>query len=471
MQFPTRGRRLAAVASAGLCLAATALASGSAAPPAPGEPAIVSIPAAKGFLNYSFGPGVDLVFGATDVTGPTGLATAGDLLGIECPQSGSDSAMVLVPYREADGTCLDVALAGDWFLLAGRIVALAEDSNEAWAEAFLEATASVGTEGLRDLRVVRLAPPLAPALQAALAALAEQAAGIDMAVVTDVHACADLLARFRPRTVLIEHASADDLEDLAGAPVHSLFLAEPETLDLSVLARLPQLRSLVCLASGSGGTVRLPRQGLALERLVLRCDGLAGIAHLDAQTSLQHLVLMDPPAGALRQTRRLPHLEGLVVGLAGGERVADLQALGEVAGLTMLGLQGRVSQEDFEHLLASNPGIAVLELADCKEIEDLSAVRWLADLRALVCAGTPAPDSEVLESLTQLRLLAVGSDAFSPEKAGQLLGLGERLPECRITPVRGMCLGSGWILLLLPLAGVVVGVRRAVEKRRVATPR
>jgi hypothetical protein len=431
-------------------------------------PAIVTIPAAKCFLNYTFGAGMDLVFSATDTAGPTGLATDGDLLAIECPDQGSGSDTVLVPYRESDGTALDVALAEGWFLLGGRLVAFAEDSDGQWAAAFVEAMASLGPEGLRDLRLVRLAADLAPGARTALEALAAQVQEIDVAAVAGVRGCADLLARFRPRLVVIEHASAEDLAGLSGSSVEGLFLSDPETLDLAALARLPRLRSLVLLASGSGGTVRLPRKGLPLERLVLRCEGLDGIAHLDAQRNLRHLVLTDPPPGALRQVRRLPCLEGLVVALTDRQGEADLRALEDLAGLTMLGLQGPVPQADFERLVAANPGISVLELLDCDAVADLSAVRWLPELRALVCRGSSGPAAEVLAQLPHLRLLALGSDEFSEEKAEQLLGLGERLPECRIAPVRGLCLGSGWILLLVPLTGALWGVLRALEDRRAA---
>jgi len=155
-----------------------------------------------------------------------------------------------------------------------------------------------------------------------------------------------------------------------------------------------------------------------------------------------------------------------MVGVAEGEEGAELSALRALSGLSMLGLQGGVTQTDFDGLLAANPRLRVVQLVGCGGIADLSAVRWLSELEALVCPGAPLPDATVLEGLPRLRLLALASDAFSAEKAESLLGLGERLPECQVAPVRGFCLGSGWLLLLVPMVGAALVARRILEEWR-----
>jgi len=163
---------------------------------------------------------------------------------------------------------------------------------------------------------------------------------------------------------------------------------------------------------------------------------------------------------------RLPRLAALVVGMAEGEEAADVSALRALSGLSMLGLQGGIAQADFDGLLAASPRLRVVQVVDCGEIADLSAVRWLSELEVLVCPGAPTPDAAVLEGLPRLRLLALASDAFSAEKAEGLLGLGERVPECHVAPVRGLCLGSGWLLWLVPMLGAALLARRMLEDRR-----
>ncbi len=428
-------------------------------------PTIITVSGANSFLNYSLGCGPELVFSATETAGPVGLATDGDLLGVECPLARGRSAMVLVPYRESDGPDLDVALAESWFLLADRLVAFAADDDEAWAAAFLEAMAGVGPQGLRDLRLVRLGAHLAPEARLALVALAAENPEVDTLTIADLSACADLLALFRPRQIVLDEAQVGDFGRLAGSTVQSLFIADPDGLDFSVLARLPELRSLVLLDTPRG-TVRLPRRGSRLERLVVRGAGLEGIRHLEAQRELRYLAVVNLPPGTVRQVSRLPCLEALVVGVAEGEEAADLSALRALSGLSMLGLQGGVTQADFDGLLAANRRLRVVQVVDCGEIADLSAVRWLSELEVLVCPGAPTPDAAVLEGLPRLRLLALASDAFSAEKAESLLGLGERVPECHVAPVRGLCLGSGWLLWLVPVLGAALLARRMLEDRR-----
>lgn len=465
MQRTALGWYVRAAFSAWLLAGGLSVALVAASPPSRG-PLVIAIPGATSFLNYCLGSGPELSFAATETAGPVGLAADGDLLGVECPLAGNRLGMVLVPYRESDGTDLDVALAESWFLLAGRLVAFAGDDDEAWTAAFLEAMAGVGPQGLRDLRLVRLGAGLAPEVRPALAALAAETPGVDTLMVADLSAASvDLLALFRPRQIVLDQARVGDLGRLAGSTVQSLFIADPDGLDFSVLARLPELRSLVLLDTPRG-TLRLPRKGALLERLVVRGDGLEGIRHLEAQRGLRHLAVVNLPPGTVRQVARLPCLEALVLGVADGAEAADLSALRRLSGLSMLGVQGGVTQADFDGLLAANPRLRVVQVVDCDEIVDLSAVRWLSELEALVCPGAPTPDAAVLEGLPRLRLLALASDAFSAEKAESLLGLGERLPECRVAPVRGICLGSGWLLLLAPVLGAAFLARRIREDRR-----
>jgi len=442
--------------------------SGGRALAAPAEAHVISVPAAKALLNYCLPGGVELIFGATDSAGPTGLAADGDLLGIECPQTGGSTEMVLVPYRESDGTVLDVALAEDWLLLSGQIVALAADEPSAWTSEFLEAMATVGPEGLRHLRVVQIGPETPPEAEEALARLAAQTPDVDAIMAEHLAACEDLLALFHPRLIVLKNAAAADLVRLADSGVRDLLITDAEDLDLTAIAGIPSLRSLVLFASSHDGTLRLPRRGSSLERLVVSADDLQAVTHLDAQGALRHLAITVLPERAMRQVARLPHLQGLVVGVADSEGPTSLAALADLRGLTWLGFRGPVGQPDVDRLIAANPGIEVLQFMDCETFTDFSSLRSLGHLRALLCPGSTGPEAGLLAELPHLRLLALGKDEFAPEQAGRLLGLQERMPEGRIAPVRGMCLGSGWLLLLVPLALAAMATFRALGNRRAA---
>ncbi len=425
------------------------------------EPRVVTIPAAKSFLNYSLGMGLDVVFSASADAGPAGLVTDGDLLAVECRQGEAATDMVLVPYRASDGGSLDVELTGNRLLLGGRLVALAGE-GEAWAEAFLAARAELGAEGMRHLRLAQISAGMPAEARLALADLAAANAEIDALMVEDLPACEDLVALFQPRLIVTNTAG---LARLRGSKVRSLMLCDAEDLDLAALRHLPDLRTLVLMPAQAGGTVRLPRQGLPLERLLVCGDNIGAIVHLDALRRLRQLVVMDMPESALKQVARLPCLETLMIGFSKDEQPVSLARLGDPSGLRALGLRGRVAQADFERLLAANPGLRVLELVGCDDIVDAAPVRWLPDLQVLICRKTTAPEPDVLAELTHLRLLALDSDEFAEGKAERLLGLAEQLPGCRIAPVRGMCLGSGWILLLVPLTIALALAARARENR------
>jgi hypothetical protein len=65
-----------------------------------------------------------------------------------------------------------------------------------------------------------------------------------------------------------------------------------------------------------------------------------------------------------------------------------------------------------------------------------------------------------LNQLQQLKLLSLPSDAF--EDSVGIAGLRRSLPNTAIIPNDGACVGSGWLLLLIPF---VVLIRLGFKKR------
>jgi len=121
-------------------------------------------------------------------------------------------------------------------------------------------------------------------------------------------------------------------------------------------------------------------------------------------------------------------------------------------GLKWMALPENITQETFSTWCDNHPEISVLEATGDTLINDLSPLYRLPRLKALLL-GLPEADLSALEKMENLEILVVEQNIYdnSPD---QISRLREALPGTRIVPGGGFCLGSGWILLLMPLAGI-----------------
>jgi hypothetical protein len=179
-----------------------------------------------------------------------------------------------------------------------------------------------------------------------------------------------------------------------------------------------------------------------------------------AECELDDLRVIELPSGLQR------------LHLVGYDSLTSLGGVGKLSGLESLSLSGCVVQEDmdlpdkmkpvtwysfpanitqsqFQSTLARQNKLEVLELNFCDGISDLSPVAKLQGLRTLIYHAEEFPAKQ-LAQLAQPDLMILSSEWFDsdPEKISWLR---EQLPETDIVAGSGLCLGSGWLILMLPL--------------------
>jgi len=134
-------------------------------------------------------------------------------------------------------------------------------------------------------------------------------------------------------------------------------------------------------------------------------------------------------------------------------KISDISVINNIPSLTWLSFPLNITQVNFagitDHLLF----LQVMELIGCEEINDLSPLEKLNDLRAITL-DVPVTDFTPLYQLTGLELIILKDDVF--EEQGEAISeLQDALPDTQIVPGGGLCLGSGWILLLIPLILII----------------
>jgi hypothetical protein len=137
-----------------------------------------------------------------------------------------------------------------------------------------------------------------------------------------------------------------------------------------------------------------------------------------------------------------------------------LSALDNLSNVKWISFPPGISQGDFSDFLSKNPGLEVIDLLGCEAISDLSPLSRLTSIRALNLDLT-VEDLSPLYQLKDLELLTLHEDSF---EEWQYEELREALPNTQIV-IGGYCLGSGWLLLAIPVIVVSTACARLFRKR------
>ena len=192
---------------------------------------------------------------------------------------------------------------------------------------------------------------------------------------------------------------------------------------------------------------------------------------LGKQPGLEELTLMAKKSLTdISALANHPHLKTLC--LRSCEGVTDLAVLEKLKGLKWLALPAATTQKQFAEIVRSHPDLVVLEATRCEKITDLRPAGNLKHLKALIVATKAPPDP--LYQMKGLDYLAVAVEEkdgkVTPDDRQMFVRLQNELPDTAIVRVVPICLGSGWILLLVPAVALAwwLAKRRASANARAA---
>jgi len=193
----------------------------------------------------------------------------------------------------------------------------------------------------------------------------------------------------------------------------------------------------------------LPLSALKMLRnLTLAESELTSFENIEFPENLQSLNLVScDTMSHMDQIRDLPKLCRL--GLTACDKITHLALPENPESIRWISLPENITQQEFEKLCLDLPLLEVLEAIDCPGIEDLQPLQKLEDLRILALQLEQEQLSG-LDSLTQLELLILTDELFM-DNSYFISELRASLPLTQVVPGSALCLGSGWLLLLLPL--------------------
>ncbi len=409
------------------------------------SPRLVRIEGVKKCWNYSLSPWLWYA-GRNEDARATLFVRDGDILAVQTKEDADGRTPF--PYLESDGTSLSLRTEHSRLLLEGVTVSLTLSEDAAgwtWLEGATEKERS-------QLRLVEFRGGVDAEKLPMLKRLARVNPDIHLVLGSAV-ALRDVLRLFRPRWLHLDGLSVgkNDLAALSRQrKLEVVWIDVSDVEDLAFLSRLPDLRRLLMVDWDPEKTGPFPEGGENLESLVISDSDMKDLSPISRLTGLRELHLEG--CESLTDVSALsgfPAIEILQL-VSCGELLA-FSVLKELKGITWLGLPEEITQEQFAAVVADHPELRVLELHECERINDLTPSKGLSKLEGLVLLGRLA-NYEPLHGTKSLRLLVLPEEAFE-ERAEEVRKLEEALPECNVV-AGGLCLGSGWILALLPAAGI-----------------
>lgn len=310
--------------------------------------------------------------------------------------------------------------------------------------------------GLSDVKSLYLELPLSPGLSEWLETSFQRHKNINLVVEGEDRdgQLANILKRFNPHWIYMPDLKLPGKRDewiggLKDTRLLAVSRANYTTYDLC--SNLPSIVSLIL--SGDTGD---PLTGLSLKELPkLRSLSIMDVMHVDMSWFenngyLENLFLIN--IDSISSVNNQAGISGLKsLGLTESVWEGELPV---ISGLAWMSMPGDISQESFSHWCSQQQELQILEIAGSDKITDLEPLRNLSGLNTLMI-NTPEAPFEPLKELRQLDLLVIEHGRFKDNQE-QVDELRAALPQTRVVPGGGFCLGSGWILLLIPVIFIIL---------------
>jgi hypothetical protein len=245
--------------------------------------------------------------------------------------------------------------------------------------------------------------------------------------------------------------------------------------DFNLLSGLTTLRFLSASLNDSLYTLPLPAMP-ALKQLILSeviLDDIKADDFLINNKQIERLRIMGKGKFSLKMIKPLESLKELII--EGYDTISDFDqilihrdlellsvagnksgfdaGLKVLTGIRWMAFYEETTQDVFNSFIDSHPDVEVVELFNNAAIRNLQPLLKVRNLYGLTVTDT-VTDLAAIKSIKSLKYLSLPDKLMndSVTKADLL----KSLPGTRIVANQGVCLGSGWLLLIIPLIIVLV---------------
>ena len=348
-------------------------------------------------------------------------------------------------YDKSDGNLLEFYVDDFLLYLNGKIIAIEISDDEAvmdWLE-------DIDSKDISDLRSLALTDYNSQTHLPYLKKIAAVKPDIGLFVDENISDFTDVLKLFNPSWIVAPGSILDEntRKGIGKKKDIELLYISADIWDMKDLSKLPVLENLILAGLPQPANNKPLIGNSGLKSLTIIQSGIKDVALLGNLKNLTQLSLLE--CDSLTDISALKSLSGLEhLGLISCKNLTDINVLGELASLRSISFNPLITKDELESFAENHNDIESIELVGCSNINDLSPFKKNKKLSCLSYFDTDL-DINSIYDLKKLKYLSLPDSIYNDPP--QLEQIREKLPNCVIVPSVALCLGSGWLLLIIPV--------------------
>jgi hypothetical protein len=274
---------------------------------------------------------------------------------------------------------------------------------------------------------------------------------------------AGLFKIFNPRYITgpaLHRSDYDILQGLTNLEILMVTLGDSVIND--PLPALPSMKQIFLMGMKEDVVITndLLINNKQIERVIIEKSGSLDFAILNPIANLKELVVTG--SDSILNFDLINGKKKLEVLSITGDELDYNAARISLPSLRWMTFSSNVTQEEFNTFVETHPYLEIIGLIANDTISNLQALSKLSKLSGLTVTDTVTDISSV-KTLRNLKYLSLPGKFL--DNTVNKAEIQKSLPDTRIVANEGFCLGSGWLLLLIPLVMIIKFLGRQEEKR------
>jgi hypothetical protein len=348
-------------------------------------------------------------------------------------------------YRKSAGTKFQFNISKDGGYINGKITTLnLLKRND--ATSWFKMMKTTDLSGLDFIKIDSLIPEI---YYPYLATLAEMKPGIGIYYDGDISDISRLIKLFNPQYLVGETFNAHDSSLFSGLTNLELLVAgSGDSVITGPLPAMPRLKRLFLTHVNDKVVLddRFLSENKSLESVTLMESKKIDMSVLNPLNNLKELVISN--FDTILNFHLLKNQKNLEVLSILSEKPKFIPSIEGLPRIRWMTFAPATSQAAFNSFLAAHPNLEVAEILDNSSISSLSAFLKMRNHYGLIIADT-LTDLSSVKSMKNLKYLSLPEYVLQDKPVKE--DLQKLLPGARIVANEGLCLGSGWLLLIVPL--------------------
>jgi hypothetical protein len=273
---------------------------------------------------------------------------------------------------------------------------------------------------------------------------------------------AELLSVFKPEYLIQPTIYQSDFEELAkleNVRILMVTLGDPEINE--PLPALPELEQIFILEDGEKVTNNLFVNNRQIRKVIINNPKLFDFSILDPLADLQGLVISD--VDSMINVDLINSHKKLELLSVTGENSGFDPGMVKLSSLRWMTFFTDARQSEFDSFINLHRDLEILELIANDSIKNLKPLTGIKNLAGLIVTDT-VTDIASIKELKSLKYLSLPSEYL--KRDNNEAGIRKSLPDARLAANEGFCLGSGWLLLIIPLIIMFRSIMQHPDNRK-----